>query len=69
MALFRPFVFCMAVFGLCWVVAVGDGAGYFQCWRVLLIQITVEQEPTMLAVGAGRGVWIFSLPCHLSFLS
>ena len=46
----------------CWV--------NFQCRGVLLIWITVEQGPIVLAVGAGGGCLdIFSLIYHLSFLS
>ena len=35
----------------CWV--------NFQCRGVLLIWISVGQEPTVLAVDAGGGVWTF----------
>ena len=37
---------------------------------ILLIWIIIGQGPTVLAVGAGGGCLdIFSLVCHLSFLS
>ena len=46
----------------CWV--------NFQCRGVLLIWISVGQEPIALAVGAGGGCLdIFSLIYHFSFLS
>ena len=35
------------------------GGVNFQCRGVLLIWIIVGQRPTMLAVGAGGGVWTF----------
>ena len=48
---------------LLWVVGWCDGSG--QCWGVQLIWITVGQEPTALAVGAGRGC----LDIFFSYLS
>ena len=51
---------------LLWVVGWCDGSG--QYWGVQLIWITVGQEPTALAVGAGRGCLdiFFYLVYHFS---
>ena len=47
-----------------------DGAGYnFQCRGVLLIWIKLGQGPTMLAVGAGLVVLLFSLSKLFLFIT